>query len=137
MSERACVRACARVCLFSSLCVMKNDEFFRSKLEKCVGKKVRFDAGSHFDERHQTSGRPLLLGVSFFSFFSRQILFSEWSRIYHRRWVLLLRVVPSLRKRRTTVFVCFPNGEEKELWRFDGADDGDGVDKNDAFEEWK
>jgi len=116
---------------------MKNDEFFRSKLEKCVGKKVRFDAGSHFDERHQTSGRPLLLGVSFFSFFSRQILFSEWSRIYHRRWVLLLRVVPSLRKRRTTVFVCFPNGEKKELWRFDGADDGDGVDKNDAFEEWK
>lgn len=112
---------------------MKNDEFFRSKLEKCVGKKVRCDAGSHFGERHQTSG-PLLL-VSFFSFFS-QILFSEWSRFYHSRWVLLLRVVPPLRKRRTTVFVCFPDGEAKELWRFDGADDGDVKDKNDAFE-WK
>jgi len=103
-------------------------------------KKCAADARSHFDERHQTtSGRPLLLGVSFFSF--SQILFSEWSRFYHRRrWVLLLRVVPSLRKkRRTTVFVCFPDGEEaKELWRIDGgADDGDVKDKNDAFEEWK
>ena len=98
---------------------------------------MRFDARSHFDERHQTTSGPLLL-VSFFSFFSRQILFSEWSRFYHhRRWVLLLRVVPSLRKRRrTTVFVCFPDGEAKELWRFDGADDGDVKDKNDAFE-WK
>jgi hypothetical protein len=112
------------------------NSFDRKIGKKCVGKKCAADAGSHFDddERHQTTSGPLLL-VSFFSF--SQILFSEWSRFYHSRWVLLLRVVPPLRKRRTTVFVCFPNGEAKELWRFgDGADDGDVKDKNAAFE-WK
>lgn len=72
--------------------------------------------------RHQTS--PLLL-VSF-------VAFSQILVFYHRfsRWVLLLlRVVPLLWKRRTTVFFfcffAFPGGREKEQRGRFGADDGD------------